>query len=150
MKYLILLISAFSVFNVYADCKFVVVNDTLVPIKVEAGYFRGTSESFDIPNAAMRTITIKSDKACGEINSAHNLTYINMVGGQSEGGWVYDSKDAKIRAVGEMRNSTSVTGRAPDGREVMLITSEKPSVETFSVKVKTARSTSRQNASLND
>ena len=137
---------------VHADCTFQVVNDSLTPINVEAGYYNAdkTKVTFKVMPATAVERLVKNDFKCNEINkSGLGITYVNLVGGASVGGWVFDPNISQIRAVGASATQTGAIGRAPGGVSIYLAGTRNPEVDRFIVMIKSVQSSSRQNASMN-
>jgi len=134
----------------YADCTFRVVNDSAVPLTVEAGFFGSESTvSFSVEPAMAKDMPLKNDKSCNAITKAGlGSTYMNLVGGQSSGGWVYDPVNKQIKAVGLKADATSAIGMGANGKTVTLLTNRRPDVDKFIVSIRANRSTSRQSSSM--
>ena len=134
----------------YADCAFRVVNDSAEPVTVAAGFLGVESPvTFSVLQASAKDVLVKSDKTCDAMTKAGlGSTYINLVDGQSSGGWIYDPMNKQIKAVGLKTDTTSAIGKGPDGKTVTLLTNRSPDTDKFIVSIKSNRSTSRQNSSM--
>ncbi len=134
----------------YADCTFRVVNDSAVRLTVEAGFFGSESTvSFSVEPAMAKDILLKNEKSCNAMTKAGlGSTYLNLITGQSSGGWVYDPENKQIKAVGLKADATSAIGTGADGKTVTLLTNRRPDTDKFIVSIRANRSTSRQNSSM--
>ena len=135
----------------YADCTFSVINDSMIPVTVEAGYFKAdkTKATFTIQSGSLREVTIKNDFKCNETNQAGlGMTYINLVGDTSIGGWVFDPVNDQLKANGMSSTDDGATGQTATGKTVFLANTSGTSPDHFIVRIKTVKSTARQNASM--
>lgn len=149
-RLIVLLAALLSISFSYADCIFRVVNDSAVPLTVQAGFFGSESTvSFSIAPAVAKDMLLKNDKSCDAMTKAGlGSTYMNLVGGQSSGGWVYDPVNKQIKAVGLKADVTGAVGTGADGRTVTLLTNRRPDPDKFIVSIRANHSTSRQNSSM--
>lgn len=138
MRYLFVFLLAAS--SSFADCLFRVINYSLYPIQVQAGFFGGESASLHVSNSGINSILLKSDFKCiaNSVNG-DGVVYVNLVGGKSSGGWRYVPQNAMIRAMGVYTKSNGfVMGTNPTGVNVSLISNYKPESEVFEVQVNPA------------
>ena len=135
----------------YADCDFIVTNNSSSRVVVEAGFFNKNNESFAVEPARSDARSIKGDYNCTDITpSGLGVSYVNLIGGKSSGGWVYDTVNKVIRANGA--SAASATGRigvAPNGVLLWLPNNAKPENGVFNVEIKNIqRNVSRQFGSM--
>ncbi len=148
--YLYILLSSLLT-NIYADCAFNVVNNSSFPIQVEAGFYNSvkTKAIFTISPAASVESLVKSDYKCNEVSqSGLGLTYINLIGGNSLGGWIFDPKLNQIRAVGDSNTQVGAFGKSSNGSKIYLSNTVRTSPDSFTVIIKSVQSIARQNASM--
>lgn len=152
MKPILILLSIFYVLAAWANCTFNVTNysDSLVNIK--AGFFNGESSTATVGIASSKNIVIKNTLKCNATsNIGSGITYINLVGGKSKGGWVYvPYPKSLIQGIGPSKGSRDmVAGVAPNGRELVLFSNTSPNVDSFDVRIqKAGRNISRQLGSM--
>lgn len=140
-----------SVTFCYADCTFIVTNNSTQPLNVEAGFFNKNKINFLVPAAGVVQEEIKSDLKCTEVTpSGLGLTYVNLVGDKSQGGWVYAPESKMIHANGDKASSSDGRiGSAPNGLLIFLSNNYKPKNDVFSVEIKNVkRNVSRQLGSM--
>ena len=152
MSKLCLLISIIFFRFVYADCSFVVTNNSSEDITVEAGFFGKGNTVFTVEGAMSKSAILKSNFKCNNVDrSGLGIAYINLIGGRSKGGWVYDPLAGMIRANGRM--SKSADGRigvAKNGSYLFLLNTINPESDQFVVQIKNiSRNISRQFGSMN-
>lgn len=153
MKKLIGLAAGVLMANANADCMFHIVNNSSWTIYAEAGFYSQPTKSvlLMIPTARSKYVSIKSDLSCLSSNSAGmGAAYINLVNGQSVGGWVYSPSTSMIRASGASNNSSDgVVGLTTTGNKLFLRNNYKPDPNLFEVTVQSAqRNISRQLGSM--
>ncbi len=135
----------------YADCNFVVTNNSATPVTVEAGFFNNSKITFSVPEATVMVKLIKSNYNCTEVTqSSLGITFVNLVGNKSSGGWVYDPASKMIRANGyKAASSSGRIGNAPNGLQIFLANNTRPQKDDFRVEIKNIeRNVSRQLGSM--
>ncbi|HLX53723.1 MAG TPA: hypothetical protein VKR58_07270 [Aquella sp.] len=152
MKLVFILLNFFYTLSVWADCTFNVTNYSDTPVNITAGFFNGESSTATVGVASSGIIVIKNTLKCNaESNIGSGVTYINLVGGKSKGGWVYvPSPKAMIQGIGPSKGSRDmVSGLAPNGRELVLFSNTSPNIDSFDVRIqKAGRNISRQLGSM--
>ncbi len=140
LKITLVLLSFFYAIAAQADCTFNITNYSDVPIKVKAGFYNGPEADGEVNIASSRVIKIKNALSCNSMsNVGFGVTYINLVGGKSVGGWVYDPSVKMIRAIGLSRISKDmVSGVAPSGVKLTLFNNARPSSDSFDVRIEKA------------
>jgi hypothetical protein len=152
LKTILTLISLFYAIQAQADCTFNITNYSDTPIMVKAGFYNGPEADGAVNIASSRIIKIKNILSCNSTsNIGFGVTYVNLVGGKSEGGWVYTPSTKMIRAIGQSRISKDmVSGTAPNGEKLVLFNNARPGSNSFDVSVeKAGRNISRQLGSMN-
>ncbi|MCC2624883.1 MAG: hypothetical protein K0R14_756 [Burkholderiales bacterium] len=152
MKTIATLLSFFYFLSVHADCIFNITNYSDTPISVKAGFYDGPESSGVVNVASSRIIKIKNVLSCNSTSAVgFGVTYINLVGGKSVGGWVYSPSIKMIRAIGQSRISKDmVSGVAPNGEKLVLYNNARPGSDSFDVSIeKAGRNISRQLGSMN-
>ena len=140
----------------WANCNFIINNYSDTPLNVTVGFYHdknktdgGKTET--IPGTGAKNIQIKSDLQCNsKLDAGIGMTYINLVGKKSEGGWVYSPDSEMIRAMGKSFSDTrGVVGIAPDGTKLILFHKYHPADDKFEVAIeKASRNISLQIASM--
>ncbi|MCE2706598.1 MAG: hypothetical protein LW807_05920 [Proteobacteria bacterium] len=122
----------------FADCLFKISNYSDYSVTIEVGFYKAESKSLVIPNSSNRTIMINSDYNCLSSNlSGNGLSYINLIGGKSIGGWRYIPQSNMLRAMGNSAKSENyVMGCNFDGNILMLMNNYKPESHVLSVMIK--------------
>lgn len=137
---------------VFADCTFNITNYSDSQLGVEAGFYGGNSVTVDIDVASSKTVKVKNTLSCNAMSPVgFGVTYVNLVGKQSSGGWVYAPGSKMIRGVGRSSGSQDmVVGTSPNGGGLILFNNNNPSADSFDVRVeKASRNVSRQLGSMN-
>ena len=135
----------------YADCEFIVTNNSSSRVVVEVGFFNKNKESFVIEPARSDAREIKGDYSCTDITqSGLGVSYVNLISGKSSGGWVYDTVNKVIRANGASTASAiGRVGMSPNGTLLWLPNNAKPVNDVFNVEIKNIeRNVSRQLGSM--
>lgn len=123
----------------YADCKFIIVNNSNFIVKAEAGFYGGNKQTFTIDNTATKSVIVKAPWVCTTISPAGlSMAYINLVSGKSSGGWVYSPTSSMFRAMGGTLSSEAALGMSPNGQTLALIHNYKPKAETSAVSISQA------------
>lgn len=138
----------------YADCNFLLSNYSSETLIAKAGFYHSeSSETFTIQPAQTRGVLVKSPLSCNSSSpSGLGVTYINLIQGKSNGGWVYILSDKNIiRATGQLSDNQNKTfATSPNGTTIILNSNPNPSADKFSVVVEKAiYSVSKQKSSLN-
>ncbi len=124
----------------YADCAFEVTNYSSEIIKVKVGFWghEFKSTEFEIPNTGSRVVKLKSHYDClSHAGSGLGVAYINLIGGKSQGGWVYSPDSSTIKAIGQsVPMSFGSYGLSPNGHGLVLKNNYKPQSEKFAVVIK--------------
>ena len=133
--------------NCYADCIFSVINNSTSTITMEAGFFNKNKILINLEPSMSSYQVVKSDLNCLDVApSGVGFSYINLVGGKSSGGWVYDPGSKMLRAVGGY--IAPADGRictVGNGGAVLLLNNVKPQNDVFEVSIKNIkRNVSRQ------
>jgi hypothetical protein len=137
---------------VLANCNFIVNNYSDATVNIEAGFYNGKTSKAKVAAAASTVIPIKADLDCKSVSAAgFGITFINLIDGKSQGGWLYQPDGNLIRATGKSyTNSDGVVGQAPGGEKIVLMNNPKPQDEKFEVSIeKASRNISRQVSSMN-
>jgi len=152
LKSVLILLSIFYALPSWSDCTFNVTNYSDTQVNITAGFFNGESSTTTVGVASSKNIIIKNTLKCNaESNIGSGVTYINLVGGKSKGGWVYvPSPKALIQGIGPSKGSRDmVAGVSPNGRELVLFSNTSPNVDSFDVRIqKAGRNISRQLGSM--
>lgn len=151
MKLALVLLNFFYVLYAWSDCEFNITNYSNTKVKVEAGFYKGQKSTDTVGIASSRVIMVKSPLKCDAISDVGlGITYVNLVSGKSNGGWVYVPSAKLIRATGPSRLSRdSAFGIAPNGEKLVLSNNGKPDSDTFKVSIeKAGRNISRQLGSM--
>jgi hypothetical protein len=152
VRSVLILLNFFCILSAWADCTFNVTNYSDTPVDFTAGFFNGESATARVGVASSKIVIVKNTLKCNATsNVGLGVTYINLVGGKSEGGWVYvPSPKAMIRGNGPTNGSRDmVAGVAPNGRKLVLFSNTSPNVDSFDVRIqKAGRNISRQLGSM--
>ena len=137
--------------SLWANCSFIINNYSDTPLNVTVGFYNGDSKNGSVPGTGQTVIKIKSDLQCNSASPAGlGLTYINLEGKKSEGGWIYVPESKMIRGIGKsFSDSRGVVGIAPDGTKLILLHKYNPSDDKFEVAIeKASRNISLQMSSM--
>jgi hypothetical protein len=149
---LVFVVCSLTIAKLWADCTFNITNYSDVAVTVQAGYYGGGSDTATVPIASAKDIKIKNALNCNALSSiGFGVTYVNLVGKQSTGGWVYAPAAKMIRAIGPSAGSKDmVVGTAPNGEKLVLFNNTSPNSDSFDVRIEKAnRNISRQFGSMN-
>lgn len=138
--------------NCYADCIFNVTNNSTVAVTLEAGFFNKNKILINLDPSISSYQSVKSDLTCFDIaSSGVGQSYVNLVGGKSSGGWVYDPAGKMIRATGGyITSAQGRIGTTSNGYKVLLLNNARPKNDVFEVSIKNIkRNVSRQLGSSN-
>ena len=118
---------------------------------VEAGFFNKAKATFTVEPATQGVVMVNSELKCTDlIPPGLGVAYMNLIGGKSHGGWVFDASANMLRAKGD--TSASAIGRiglAPNGKLLILFNNHKPDANQFIVQINDAgRNISRQFGSM--
>lgn len=135
----------------YADCEFMVTNNSKESLTVEVGFFNKNKTTFSVQQAMTNNVVLKNDDSCRGVTQAGlGMTYINLIGGQSVGGWVYEPVANMFKAIGV--GAVAPDGRigiSPKGNKLFLLNTGSPADNQFVVQIKSAdRNISRQFGSM--
>ncbi len=128
--------------HAYADCTFLVNNNSSSKVSVEAGITTKGAIPIKfaiLPNSSIKK-TLKSNYNCTSYSLAGlGLAYINLINDQSSGSWRYIPQNKQIKAVGFSDYANNhVIGLSENGQKLILFNNDAPTDNLFEVMINSA------------
>lgn len=136
---------------VFADCLFRVINYSLYPVTAKVGFYNGKSQTFKISNNGINSVNIVNEgyNCIGVAPSGTGVSYITLIGKNSQGAWRYIPISGTIMAVGSNNQNGYVIGKSDSGNGITLINNYKPESSVFEVQIKPVQFRDTKNSSSN-